>query len=417
MKSILTAALLLFATSAFATSQYAWIEYGPKGPIARVILPGSAQCPNITVNGGTPYQMTLRAPSNSNDYNVTSCEVNPLPAGTTSAVINGQSLPVAKIGQTTKIAIIGDTGCREKVSGGKPDIQDCANDWGFPDNVAAVVAWNPDLVIHVGDYYYREAKQQNGTWVKAGYNWSGWESDFFSPANPLLQNAPWIFTRGNHEMCTRAASGWFRFLDPRTYAWENQTQCTSNLDFTPPYWFNVGSMTFAIMDVSAADDTNPNSSQSSMFAGQLATIQRNVPAGTWLLLHMPFWALQGKGTGTPVLYNAWSQANPQPTDIGLVLAGHKHLMETLDFSDGKVAQLIIGNGGTELTGMPTFDQSNPPSTGGRTPHHIYIRDAWGFMTATPNGTDWTMQSMSNTGVLKATCVASFGSFNCSKSDN
>jgi len=415
MKIVLTAALLLFATSVFATSQYAWIEYGPDGPIARVIVPGSGPCPNIIINNGTPQQMTLRAPSNSNDYNVTSCEVRPLPQNTTSASINGQVLPVAKLGQTAKIAIIGDTGCREKVSGGQPDLQDCSsqNTWPFATNAQSIVNWNPDLVIHVGDYYYREAKQKNGTWVKAGYNWSGWEADFFSPANPLLQNAPWIFTRGNHEECGRAASGWFRFLDPKTYSWENQTQCASNLDFTPPYWFTVGSMTFAVMDVSAADDTNPNSTQSTMFQNQLQLIQQNVPSGSWLLLHMPFWVLiKNSPSGTPVLYDAWQAADPQPANISLVVSGHKHLLQTLDFTDGKVPQLVNGNGGTEVTGAPAIPSSGSTSINGRPVNNTYIRDNWGFMAATPSTTGWTMQVMSEKGNLKATCAVTAGSFVC-----
>lgn len=397
-------------TALFAASDYAWLEYGPSGPIARAIVPGNGPCPNIVIDG-TSQAMTLRASSTS-DYNVTSCET-PIAAGTTSASINGTALPIAKLGQSAKIAIIGDTGCREKVSGGKPDLQDCSdpNAWPFATNAQSVAAWDPDLVIHVGDYYYREAKKdKSGNWVKAGYNWSGWEADFFSPANSLLRKAPWIFVRGNHEMCGRAAAGWFRFLDPNRYSWEGQSHCDSNLDFTPPYIVTVGTQSFAIVDSSAADDTNLNQDQVTTFQNQLQLIATTAPAGSWLLLHIPFWVLEGSGTGTPTLYTAWAQANPQPTAISLVVAGHKHLLETLDFTDGGVPQIVIGNGGTELTGSPKVGSGT--SINGRVVDDVYVRDNWGFMAATPTTTGWTMQVMSEKGNLKATCTATTSSFAC-----
>jgi hypothetical protein len=47
-----------------------------------------------------------------------------------------------------------------------------------------------------------------------GYGWDTWKADFFDPAQALLKAAPWVMVRGNHETCTRAGQGWWRFLDP-----------------------------------------------------------------------------------------------------------------------------------------------------------------------------------------------------------
>jgi hypothetical protein len=409
MKKLLLATLLVLPTALCAASDYAWLEYGPSGPIARAIVPGNGPCPAIVING-TSQTMTLRASSTS-DYNVTSCET-PIPSGTTSASINGTALPVAKLGQTSKIAIIGDTGCRLKVSGGKPDVQDCndPDEWPFATNAQSIANWNPDLVIQVGDYYYREAKQdKKGNWVKAGYNWTNWQADFFNPANPLLKNAPWIFVRGNHEMCGRAASGWFRFLDPNTYSWEGQQQCTSNLEFTPPYVVTVGTQSFAIIDSSATDDTNVDESDVAIFKSQLELLATTAPAGSWLLLHHPFWSLQGKGTGTPTMYTAWQEAAKLPA-VSLVVAGHKHLFETLDFTDGGVPQIVIGNGGTELTGAPKLGSGTP--IGERTVDDVYVRDNFGFLAATPATSGWTMTVMSEKGNAKANCVVTASSLDC-----
>ena len=55
-------------------------------------------------------------------------------------------------------------------------------------------SWKPDLVIHVGDYHYREnacpkdiAGCRDSPW---GYGWDAWDADFFVPARPLLAAAP-----------------------------------------------------------------------------------------------------------------------------------------------------------------------------------------------------------------------------------
>ena len=45
--------------------------------------------------------------------------------------------------------------------------------------------------------------------------WAAWRDDFFVPASRLMKTAPWLFVRGNHELCSRAGPGWFYLLDPR----------------------------------------------------------------------------------------------------------------------------------------------------------------------------------------------------------
>src|SRR5258705_6143216 len=52
-----------------------------------------------------------------------------------------------------RIVVIGDTGCRLE---GRA-IQDCGNPtaWPFGTIAARAAAKRPDLVIHLGDYYYR----------------------------------------------------------------------------------------------------------------------------------------------------------------------------------------------------------------------------------------------------------------------
>lgn len=102
---------------------------------------------------------------------------------------------------------------------------------------------SPDIVVHVGDYMYRQGpcpagsgkdcvgindpqpialSELNGTTVDFmpgnwGDNWFGWWADVLFPSLSLLKTAPWIVVRGNHESCDRGGHGFFLLMDPREY--------------------------------------------------------------------------------------------------------------------------------------------------------------------------------------------------------
>ena len=91
----------------------------------------------------------------------------------------------------------------------------------FPRWPAAAAKFKPDLVIHVGDYLYRESACPPGNQGCAGSpwgdNWTTWKADFFDPAAPLLAAAPIVLVRGNHEDCKRAGPGWTRLQGPTAF--------------------------------------------------------------------------------------------------------------------------------------------------------------------------------------------------------
>ncbi|MEP7102579.1 MAG: metallophosphoesterase, partial [Burkholderiales bacterium] len=138
--------------------------------------------------------------------------------------------------------MIGDSGCRIKGA----ELQDCSDTdaaWPFG-RVAA--ATRPDLVIHVGDYHYRESPCpadracRESPW---GYGWDAWQADYFAPAAPLLAAAPWVMVRGNHEECNRAGQGWSRLLAPERYSAQRSCDDPANdevADFSPPYAVPLG---------------------------------------------------------------------------------------------------------------------------------------------------------------------------------
>ena len=244
-----------------------WVELGPSGAVARVIMDSRTPCPRIDQDGRSePMQPRVDNPSLA--FPVRVCEA-PIRGTAKKATIEfgtesqALALPVAN---PKRILVIGDTGCRVKdtallppaarVVGGLSEIQDCEDPakWPFKQLAKSAAAEKPDLVIHVGDYLYRETPCPDPAKCGNiyGYDWPGWNADFFAPAASLLQAAPWIFVRGNHEDCDRAWQGFYFFLDPRDI---NQlSPCTS--PYTAPYVVKLGSQNFAVLDSALANDVS-----------------------------------------------------------------------------------------------------------------------------------------------------------------
>lgn len=389
------------------TADPAWIEYGPNGPIARTIVSGD--CPEIAVDGAAHRMRTHAEPGPA--YPVRTCEW-PIPSGAASASIGSTTLPVQKLGRTGRVALVGDTGCRRK-AGKTPSIQDCSDPdkWPFARVAESIRAWNPDLIIHVGDYYYREAKcDASGKCAKVPFDWSRWNADFFTPAANLLPSVPWIMIRGNHESCDRAAEGFFRFLDPRDYLWENVQTCKSNTTFTPPYAVALTGAEVLVFDSSGATDGDPDPAQVSAYAAQLGLLGK-ATRDSWLVLHHPIWAVNPFGPSTPTMWTAWNQAVPTPP-ISLALAGHIHFLEMLGFANGTPPMAVVGNGGTAL-------DDSPPKTplgqtiGGRTVTTSYVDDDFGYVAAQRNADGaWVFAVMNQYGRVKEGCVLSGGGMTC-----
>lgn len=407
MRNLLLAALALLSLSVLAEHP-AWVTYGPNGPLALTIVDGAAECPHITIDGRRERMRVRSLPGKL--YPVTGCEAA-LPANVTSASIGDRALPVAKLGRTGKIAILGDTGCRRAVGySGKPSIQDCndPNAWPFKQVADSIAAWDPDLILNVGDYYYREAICKDGKCVKATYDWSRWNADWFTPAAKMLPSAPWVMSRGNHEDCSRAAEGWFRFLEPRPYLWEDVKTCNSNLVWTPPYDVRIGDLRVVVYDSSGISDWKVDPKEVQIMSNQLG-LYANKAAGAWMMLHHPFWGYGSYGPETETMWTAWNAAGANVPDPALMLTGHMHLLEMVSYSDNRLPQLVVGNGGTSLDKPPTADAAKGQVVGGRTISDFYADGDFGWIAATHAGGAWTFDIRDKNGASKATCSWAEGS--------
>jgi predicted phosphodiesterase len=335
------AALISLTTCGFAQLLTpAWVELGPGTTrIARVVIAPGAACPEIEIDGRT-RSMTPRGTPPAGF--VPACETI-VPDDARRVSVNGTALALGKA-NPSRMVVFGDTGCR--LSG--KQTQDC-NDpkrshWPFLKVAAAAAAEKPDVMIHVGDYLYREVacaadKSEFCQGTPWGDNWETWKIDFFEPAAPLLGAAPWIFVRGNHEDCERAWQGWFYYLDP--HPWSGGT-CDG---YQAPYRVSLGSLPLVVVDTSSVGD-KMTEAQVDRYAAELSALHVE---HAWLASHHPFWGFSnsdGPTPSSPGLIMSWQKARLDGVD--LLLAGHVHLFELLNFDLYLPPQLVAGQGGTEL---------------------------------------------------------------------
>ncbi len=376
-----------------------WTQLGAGGSISlRAIVAAAGECPTAIVDGSARpllprarANIPLDAKANDNpafdpEFAVTSCELD-LPASAHEASIDGQAMALPRP-DVRRIVVIGDTGCRIKVPANAPGdpIQDCASsaDWPFQRIALAAARTRPDLVIHLGDFHYREycdnpavcspIREQG---VVIGYDWAGWDADFFTPAQPLLAAAPWVVVRGNHEDCDRGGEGWMRFLSPLPYAACGQQRyktdsrsLLANNRTADAYRIDLErGPSLVIADNAAHEDYRPAAATPldvEIFERTLRALI-SPPARTapvWLLLHRPIWYDLLDATAPP---NALQTvlAGKLPANVEFVFAGHEHAFQTINFSPsadpvnyptGRPAQVLVGASGTQLE---AFDPQSP----------------------------------------------------------
>jgi hypothetical protein len=223
MTRLATVLLLLLLPALAKAEDAAWVQAVANGYEARLATT-AAVCPALTTDKGE-VAMIMRAPAGAAFPLVCAAPLSP---GLASARIGATVLPVP-MAQPQRILVLGDTGCRIKGAA----LQAC-NDptaWPFPQLAEAAAKLKPDLIIHLGDYLYRESACPPGNAGCAGSpwgdNWVSWQADFYAPAAPLLAAAPIVLVRGNHEDCLRAGLGWLRLQGPSGF--DPAAPCTPHL--------------------------------------------------------------------------------------------------------------------------------------------------------------------------------------------
>ena len=406
---------------------------------ARVILDGAnKRCPVLTGNDQSEITMSVRGyhpdkNTASQNFPVTTCEAIIYP-GISYAVSSDVSSSPIKIDAVTlnpsSVIVYGDTGCKTS--------QCKAGEAAKPFDLLAQagVDIDADLILHMGDYNYRgtsgsirkkpkkiyaydagdggfegaacgfvgsEYYSQNASDSPKPDSWKYWQDDFFKPAKNILPTAPWVFSRGNHELCSRAGLGWFYFFGPGSSLEGGVPQLVcpdqgilksppqeakSHIVMIPPYMLALEPLKLWVVDSANACDASADNLLTAQYTRQFEQLYeqegneqenneqtQNKPV--WMVTHRPLWggavkrakedkraslfAVPAEVNITPfnIMMQMALQNTPAtrlPDSVKLILSGHKHLFQSVSFLASKTErppQIIIGNSGVSLNKSPS----------------------------------------------------------------
>ena len=406
-----------------AGTHSAYVVLGENGaPVVRM-LTTDAECPFIRFDGravqmdlraapeSVPLRLTRSAPADSkaSDFPIRTCE-KAIPPNTRKAMIGDIALPLPTA-EVKRIVVIGDTGCRLKKSDGAYQACNDSNQYPFAKVAAAAANWKPDLVVHVGDFHYREnvcpADKPGCAGSPWGYGWDAWQADFFEPGAALLKAAPWVMVRGNHESCARAGQGWWRMVDPRPLLAGRDCNDAANDeqgDYSDPYAVPLGGdAQLIVLDTS-------NTSTGIIPEGDIRQIKyrdlynklevlSQQAAYNIAVNHHPILGFsakqdkQGKVTllpGNQGIQSVFSAINPliMPPRVNALLSGHVHVWQEVSFSSPHPTQFVAGFSGTMEDVVPLPEQLPPgatPAPGAVVEHHSSWVNGFGFMTMERKG--------------------------------
>lgn len=188
-------------------------------------------------------------------------------------------------------------------------------------------------------------------------------SGFFSPAKPILNPAPWIFVRGNHENCERNGwQGWFLLLDPHPLT-QTPSPLQRGVPHTKPFQVPLDRQNVVVMDTTDILDDEftdqPDPTLIRQYAVDFDVISKMIDPreSYWLVGHRPIWAvatIQESSVVTAAPLEATLRSALQksslaklPASVNMILSGHIHLFESLNFADDRPRQFVFGAGGTE----------------------------------------------------------------------
>jgi len=351
---------------------YAWTQLVDGGNrIVSIIADGSDPCPLVRV-GQQSFPLSEKRPHTEAQFPIKLCEVEL--ARDEEAWVLGMHFPPWK--GARRILFIGDTGCRVT----EYQWQGCnePDGWPFRRVIAAGMDRDVDLVVHVGDYHYREkpcpdAKSGcNGTpW---GDNWQTWEAEFFKPAKPLLETAFWIMARGNHEDCKRAGTGWLHFFEPEVMR-NSSVACR---EYTMPFSVPLTDKErLLILDTAYTGKLYGKDAVNDYCRWRREVSNRLGNSGgsaTWLLVHQPLWlADRDPGIGATDDFcdvdsvgkdhyaqpARFLQNKSMEAGVKLVWSGDTHVFESVKpkttGTTSEPWQMVTGMGGTDLEDGPEFD--------------------------------------------------------------
>ena len=380
---------------------------------------------------------------------ITVCSA-PAPVGAIAAFVDGHPVPARMPRRVTRIALLGDSGCRIA----SWQVQDCASsiDWPLAQVSESIAEEHPDAIVFNGDFFYREAPCPLSSQAQCGSSPPpvagmpftdsayGWVADALLPMAAMLDVAPIVVTRGNHEACNRGGNGYFLLFDPR-----EGTQATC-APLTGPNGLvaaqTVPTATYAIdlpisatrtLRLAVVDSAGGSDTQVTAFAAvqrpsyeQAASLTADhVGRESWLLTHRPQYAYVTSDFAQPgIPFNPWSSADQTAAAYGLldnydlVFSSHLHIAQAVQLP-GYPGQLVLGNAGTLLDPATGYAlPASGPAAGADAqypaPSWAWVGSRFGYAVAVPTKRSgaWRFQMKDPAGVAFGHCGLSSQQIYC-----
>jgi hypothetical protein len=220
-----------------------------------------------------------------------------------------------------------------------------------------------------------------------------------------------VFVRGNHEDCERAGPGWTRLLAAAPF--DPANICA---DHTPPFSVPLAAMTLVVMDNASAPDTAVDANAVPVYRSELAALG-NSQVPVWALMHRPIWAAVSGPLGLPIGGNATeieaAGKTGIPKPVELLIAGHIHTFEAINYKDKVPPQILAGGGGDLLDKTPedlkgTIFQG---SSGVSVKDGLSI-NGFSFLLMTKAANGWDIQVYDRQGAPIRLCTFAGGRVDC-----
>jgi hypothetical protein len=160
------------------------------------------------------------------------------------------------------------------------------------------------------------------------------------------------------------------------------------------------------MDDAHAPDPVAPGDLVTLYRADLAAVSKMAPTPVWLAMHRPIRGVVELGFGMVVGGNRTMMAAQSeggiPDNVSLLLSGHIHTFEAINYQKDAPPQIIAGEGGDLL------DQA-PRDLSGRTVGALKISSGlslpgYGFLLLTRDADRWSVEVMTADGAREALCA-------------
>lgn len=364
----------------------AWTQYGlgdSPGLIARALVSRADDCPTVEWNGAA-VAMSVRDPNRVEAYGKLCESRRPFADNLKITIRLGGTVLLQQqvTSRPERIAVIGDTGCRITYYAD----QGCHDQktWPFATVAQSVASQQPDLILHLGDYYYREVPCLAAATTCApgpyGDREQTWRAEFFEPARPLIARAPWVLGRGNHENCQRGGYGWAYYFGDEAVACDTTHK---------PAFIRLSGLTVVNFDTAQTGNAFLVGNMESYWYGlaqTLGTMRPTTPGQPILLMsHEPGYFVCASASALQTCSDSLisgignvrglSDAARRSGWRTILLSGHIHAFRSIDVvtqSGQPVSQVVVGTSGANQNDHPTPPILAPPQSVNASFHDVRL---------------------------------------------